>query len=149
MNPARLSMLWQLFPGNRILLFSAFVTTLPSRTQGLFFFFFTFYFILGYSQINNVIKVSGGQQRDSAIHTWFSPNLPSHPGCHKALSTVPCAIYSKKNPRISTPGPNLWDPGPTITYNQLPELLELLYFAECSSLFSTADRFDFFKKGGG
>lgn len=26
-----------------------------------------------------------------------------------------------------------------------PELLELLYFAECSSLFSTADRFDFFR----
>lgn len=25
------------------------------------------------------------------------------------------------------------------------ELLELLYFAECSSLFSTADRFDFFR----
>lgn len=36
-------------------------------------------------------------------------------------------------------------PSPLIIYNELPELLELLYFAECSSLFSTADRFDFFK----
>ena len=35
--------------------------------------------------------------------------------------------------------------GSTKVYNQLPELLELLYFAGCSSLFSIADRFDFFK----
>lgn len=39
----------------------------------------------------------------------------------------------------------LLGPGLMIIFNQLPELLELLYFAECSSLFSTADRFDFFK----
>ena len=101
MSPVRLSMLWQLLPGNRVLLFSVIVTTPPSRTQELFFFFFT-YFILGNSQINNVIKASGGQQRDSAIHTPFSPNLPSHPGCYKALSTVPCAIYSRRTqePRL-------------------------------------------------
>lgn len=35
--------------------------------------------------------------------------------------------------------------GSTTIYNRLPELLELLYFAECSSLFSIADRLDFFK----
>lgn len=35
--------------------------------------------------------------------------------------------------------------GPKTTSNQLPELLELLCFTGCSSLFSTADRFDFFK----
>ena len=36
-------------------------------------FFLTFYFILGYSQLtNNVVRVSGGQQRDSAIHIHVS-----------------------------------------------------------------------------
>ena len=40
------------------------------------------------------MAVSGGQQRGSAIHTQvsFSPRLPSHPGCHVALSRVPCAL---------------------------------------------------------
>ena len=38
--------------------------------------------------------VSGGQQRDSAIHIHVSilPRLPSHPGCHIPLSGVPCAL---------------------------------------------------------
>ena len=46
--------------------------------------------------INSVVIVSGGQQRDSAIHIIymypFCPTLPSHPGCHVTLSRVPCAI---------------------------------------------------------
>ena len=46
-------------------------------------------------------KVSGGQQRDSAIQTHasilpqdpFSPRLPSYPCCHKTLSRVPCDVH--------------------------------------------------------
>ena len=46
-------------------------------------------------------KVSGGQQRDSAIQTHasilpqdpFFPRLPSHPCCHKTLSRVPCDVH--------------------------------------------------------
>lgn len=59
-------------------------------------------------------------------------------------------------PNIPSPTTGSWSrplgAGSTTIYNRLPELLELLYFADCSSLFSTADRFDFFKnkkrKGG-
>ena len=47
--------------------------------------------------INSVVIVSGGQQRDSAIHVSmykypFSPKFPYHPGCHITLSRVPCAL---------------------------------------------------------
>ena len=40
--------------------------------------------------INNVVIVSGGQQRDSTIHIHVSilPKLPSHPHCHITLSRV-------------------------------------------------------------
>ena len=44
---------------------------------------------------SQAVAVSGGQQRDSAIHMYvcpFSPGLPSRPGCHIALSKVPCAL---------------------------------------------------------
>ena len=44
---------------------------------------------------SQAVVVSGGQQRDSAIHIYvcpFSPRLPSRPGCHIALSKVPCAL---------------------------------------------------------
>ena len=40
--------------------------------------------------MNNVMIVSGGQQRDSTTHIHV-PILLSHPGCHKMLSRVPCA----------------------------------------------------------
>ena len=44
--------------------------------------------------MNNVIVVqvsSGGTQL--YMHRYpFSPELPSHPGCHITLSRVPCAI---------------------------------------------------------
>ena len=44
-----------------------------------FFFFFTFYFILEYGRLtNNVVIVSGEQQRDSAIHIHV-PVLPQTP----------------------------------------------------------------------
>ena len=55
---------------------------------------FDLLFCIGIQLISNVVIVSGGQQRDSATYTHVSilPKLPSHPGCHIALSTVPCAI---------------------------------------------------------
>ena len=42
--------------------------------------------------MNNVVIVSGGEQRDSAIpiHVSILPKLPSHPGWHITLSRVPC-----------------------------------------------------------
>ena len=52
-----------------------------------------FYFVLRYSRlINNVVIVSGEQQRDSAIHINVSilPKLHSH-GCPITLSRVPYA----------------------------------------------------------
>jgi len=42
------------------------------------FFFWTFYFVQGVWSINNVVIVSGGQQRDSAIHIHVSI-LPQTP----------------------------------------------------------------------
>ena len=48
-------------------------------TLPVFFFFLTFYFVLGYSHLaNNVEVVSGEQQSDSAIHTRVSI-LPQTP----------------------------------------------------------------------
>ena len=49
------------------------------HTVGVLFFFFTFYFILEYGRLtNNVVIVSGEQQRDSAIHIHV-PVLPQTP----------------------------------------------------------------------
>ena len=42
------------------------------------FFFWTFYFVLGVWSINNIVIVSGGQQRNSAIHIRVSI-LPQAP----------------------------------------------------------------------
>ena len=60
--------------------------------QSIFFSFWAFYFVLGYSWLTMLI-VSGEQWRDSAIHTHVSipPQITSHPGCHITLSRVPCA----------------------------------------------------------
>ena len=55
-------------------------------------FFKSFVFCIGVQLINNVVIVSGGQQRDSAIHIYmysFSPKLSSHPGCHITVNKVP------------------------------------------------------------
>ena len=43
--------------------------------------------------MKKVVMVSGGQQRDSAIHMHVSLllQLLSHPGCHITLSRVPYA----------------------------------------------------------
>ena len=53
-----------------------------------------FYFALGYNQsTNNVVIVSGEEQRDSAthMHVFILPQT-SHPGCHITLSSrVSCA----------------------------------------------------------
>ena len=62
--------------------------------------FHSFYFILNFlfctviQLINYVVIVSGGQQRDSAIHIHVSilPQISSHPGFQVTLSRVPCAI---------------------------------------------------------
>ena len=66
----------------------------------LYYYFLLFFNVLNKTlfievkPINNVVIVSGGQQRDSAIHIHVSilPRLFSHPGCHITLSRVPCAI---------------------------------------------------------
>ena len=45
----------------------------------------TFYFVLGYSRLtNNATAASGGQQRDSVLHSHVPilPQLLSRPGCH-------------------------------------------------------------------
>ena len=42
---------------------------IPRTEDPKLFFFSTFYFVLGYNQLtNNVVIVSGEQQRDSAMH---------------------------------------------------------------------------------
>jgi len=75
----------------------------------IIYYFLTFYFVSWYSWLTsyiiNVMIVSGGMQRDPALHgpdhkeTWnhtihvsILTKLPFHPGCHIALSRVPCAI---------------------------------------------------------
>ena len=53
-----------------------------------------FLFSIGVEPINTVVIVSAGQTRDSRIHIRIHspPKLPFHPGCHIALSRVPCAL---------------------------------------------------------
>ena len=51
--------------------------------------------MLEYSQLNILAIVSGGQQRDLAIHVHvpiLAKTAVSYPGCHIILSRVPCAI---------------------------------------------------------
>ena len=50
-------------------------------------FFKNFLLCIGVSWINNAVRVSDEQQRDSAIHIHVSI-LASHPGCHISLSRV-------------------------------------------------------------
>ena len=61
-------------------------------TTHLFIYFESFLFHIGVQLINNVVILSGGQQRDSIIHTHVPilPKLPSHPGFHMTLSRVLC-----------------------------------------------------------
>ena len=65
--------------------------TWPGVVISFFFFLKAFYFILGYTQLTIMVIVSGRPQRDSAP---FSPELPSHPGCHLTLSRVPRVGFS-------------------------------------------------------
>ena len=53
-----------------------------------------FLFCIGIWTINNVVIVSGEQQRNSVIliHVSIFPRTPSHAGWHITLSRVPCAI---------------------------------------------------------
>ena len=55
---------------------------------GFFFQILNLLFCIGVYPINNVVVVSGEQQRDSAIHIHVSI-LPSHPGFHRTLSRDP------------------------------------------------------------
>ena len=58
------------------------------------FFFKTFNFILGNSQLTMLWQFqvdSKGTQPYTYVYP-FSPKLPSYPGCHIPLSRVPCAI---------------------------------------------------------
>lgn len=49
---------------------------------------------IGVQLVDNVVIVSGGQQRYSALHICVSilpwTPFPSHPGCHIMLNRVPC-----------------------------------------------------------
>ena len=57
----------------------------------LLFFYFKL-FCIGLQPINNVVVVSGEQQRDSAICIHSPPKPFSDPGWHITLSRSPCAI---------------------------------------------------------
>ena len=65
-----------------------------TQSVGLFLFncLKTFLFCIGVCPVNNVVRVSGKQQRESATHTYVSilSQIASHPGCHIMLSRVPC-----------------------------------------------------------
>ena len=56
-------------------------------------YFLNFLFCIGVYPINNIVMVSGEQQRDPAMykHVTILPQLPSHPGCHITLNRVSCA----------------------------------------------------------
>ena len=72
-------------------------TTLPFWGTFFSFVFYTlnFLFCIGVQPSNSIVVVSGEQRRDSAIHIHVSilPKSPSYPGCHIALSRVPCATH--------------------------------------------------------
>ena len=53
-------------------------------------FFFTFYFILGYSQLTMLWQFQVNSEGTQPYLYPFSPKLPSHPGCHTALSSSLC-----------------------------------------------------------
>ena len=73
--------------------------------------FLTFYFVLEYSQLISQLNfVSGGQQRDSAIHIPVSilPQTPLPCSCHMILSRVPCVklqilCYTHSHTHSQTP----------------------------------------------
>ena len=64
-----------------------------TQSVGFLYLIFKNFFILywGMPSFNNVVRVSGKQQRESAIHIHVSilPQIPSHSGCHITLSRVP------------------------------------------------------------
>ena len=62
----------------------------------IYYFLWTFYFILGYSCLTMLWWFqTHSKVTQPYIHMYpFSPNLPSHSGCHITLSRVPCAIHA-------------------------------------------------------
>ena len=60
----------------------------------IFTYLLNFLFYIGVQPFNNVVIVSGEQQRNSVIHIHVSnlPRTPPHPGCQITLSKTPCAI---------------------------------------------------------
>ena len=58
-----------------------------------FVFFWTFYFVLGYSRLTMLWQFQVNREGTQPhIYVYpFSPKLPSQPGCHITLSRVPCA----------------------------------------------------------
>ena len=71
------------------------LTTIPQFTIAaihntwtfcLFFFFSSILFCIGAEPINNVVMVSGGQQRDSAVHIWYTDALMFLQPCSKLNS---------------------------------------------------------------
>ena len=77
-----------------IILFFFFILCLFINLVIQLYLFFNFLFYIEAQPIYNAVIVSGGEQRDSAIHIKypFSSKLPSHPGCHITLSRDPCAV---------------------------------------------------------
>ena len=64
---------------------------LISKTNEFLNMILNFLFYIKIQPINNVVTVSGGEQRDSAIHVYaFSPELACHPGCHTTLNSSLC-----------------------------------------------------------
>ena len=67
-----------------------------SLSWQLYLFTFKILFYVGVYLINNFVKVSGGQQRDSAIHNMapFSTKLPSHRGLplHIEQNSLCCTV---------------------------------------------------------
>ena len=59
------------------------------RAQKYQFYFLNFLFCIGVQLVENIVIVSGGQQRDSAI---FLPHSPLPYSLHVTLSRVPRAI---------------------------------------------------------
>ena len=56
-------------------------------------FFLTFYFVLWYSQLKTLWWFQVNSKRTQPyMYMYPFSKLPSHPGCHIALTRVPCAI---------------------------------------------------------
>ena len=77
-----------------IIMLNALSVVLACGWRETYSFFFNFLFCIGIQPINNIVIVSGGQQRDSAIHTHISilPKTPSHPAHNIEQSSMRCTV---------------------------------------------------------